>query len=112
MLSTDIERARHILIECEFITEFTNKSSFQLFIVDELAKRAISRSLEIIGEASKRLSLDFKESIPDLNWRKIAGTRDKLIHNYEGVDYELIWNILIVEIPKLEKELRIIDELN
>ncbi len=54
MLLTDVERARHILVECEFLSEYAHKSTFQLFICDEFAKRAVSRSLEIIGEASKR----------------------------------------------------------
>lgn len=112
MLLTDIERARHILVECEFLSEYAHKSTFQLFVSDEFAKRAVARSLEIIGEASKRLSVEFKEICSDINWRKIAGTRDKLIHNYEGVDFELIWNILINEIPKLIESLRKIDELH
>lgn len=58
-----------------------------MFIEDELIKRAFLRSLEIIGEAVKKIPEDVKIKIPDIEWKKISGLRDILIHHYFGVDY-------------------------
>lgn len=64
-----------------------------MFINDAVLKRAFSRSIEIIGEAAKKLSLDFKNLHSQINWRAISGMRDKLIHEYFGVDYVIVWDV-------------------
>jgi uncharacterized protein with HEPN domain len=71
------------------------------FLDDETLKRAFVRSLEIIGEAVKQIPEVFRLRYPEVEWRKMAGTRDRLIHNYLGVDYELVWDIVAKKIPKL-----------
>jgi len=73
---------------------------------DEVLQRACVRSLEVIGEAVKNLSEDFKIKEPDLEWRKIAGFRDKLIHYYFGVDWDIVWDVIRNKIPPLEKEIK------
>ena len=60
---------------------------------DPVLKRAFSRSIEIIGEAAKKLSPEFKSGNPEINWRAISGMRDKLIHEYFGVDYMIVWDV-------------------
>jgi len=65
--------------------------------------------LEIIGEATKKLSNDFKNEHSQLEWKKIAGTRDKLIHDYYGIDYDIVWDILTSKIIELHNFL---SELN
>ncbi len=70
---------------------------------DERLKRAFIRSLEIIGEASKKISLSVKERYPDVKWKEVAGMRDKLIHEYFGVDYIVIWQTVKRDIPNLKK---------
>jgi uncharacterized protein with HEPN domain len=75
------------------------------FLKDEVLKRAFVRSLEIIGEAVRNLPSDLKQSYPQINWRAIAGTRDKLIHNYFGVDYDIVWDIVTNKIPSLKIEI-------
>lgn len=63
------------------------------------------RSLEIIGEAAKNLSLDFKSEHNDIDWKSMAGMRDRLIHGYFGVDYQIVWDVIQTEIPKLKSKI-------
>jgi uncharacterized protein with HEPN domain len=72
---------------------------------DEVLCRASIRSLEIIGEATKKLSDTFKKQHPKIEWKKIAGTRDKLIHDYYGIDYDIIWDIISSKIKELNQYL-------
>ena len=74
------------------------------FLHDEILKRAFSRSLEIIGEAVKKLSDEFKRSHTDVDWKKIAGMRDRIIHDYLGVDYDLVWDVVRNKIPELKSQ--------
>jgi len=98
----------HILQECEFISNQSQKLDFESFIKDPLAIRAFVRSLEIIGEAVKNLPDEFKNKHAQIPWKKIAGMRDKLIHGYFGVDYRIVWKTIQKEIPELKKEIDLI----
>ena len=69
---------------------------------------ATIRQLEIIGEATKRLSEEMRSAHPHIPWRRIAGLRDVLIHDYMGVDLNVVWNIIQGRIPELEDEIRAI----
>lgn len=69
--------------------------------MDEVLCRASIRILEIIGEATKKLSTEFKSEHSQIEWKKIAGTRDKLIHDYYGIDYDIVWDILTSKIKEL-----------
>ena len=64
------------------------------------------RSLEIIGEAVKNLPDDFKLAHPQIEWRKIAAIRDRLIHGYFSVDFEIVWDVVVNKIPALDKEIK------
>ena len=96
----------HICDEIQFLDTALDGVSFSLFCDNPMLKHAVERSLEIIGEASKKLSPSFKEVYASIEWRAVAGTRDKLIHDYMGVDYELVWDILITKIPELKQVIR------
>jgi uncharacterized protein with HEPN domain len=61
--------------------------------------RAFVRSIEIIGEATKKIPSEFKEKYAHLEWRAMAGMRDKLIHDYLGMDYDIVWDVVIDKIP-------------
>ncbi len=68
--------------------------------------RAVVRSIEIIGEAFKKIDDEFKSTHNHIEWKKIAGTRDKLIHDYFGIDYDIVWDIIENKIPDLDHFLK------
>ena len=86
MRPSAIEFVLHIQEETEFcLIQLTGKS-IDVFVDDGILNRAIVRSLEIIGEASKHLPVDFKNKYPLIEWKMMAGMRDRLIHHYFGID--------------------------
>lgn len=96
---------KHILDEINFILSKTENLSQESFNNDEVLKRAVIRSREIIGEACKKLPEEFRAKYPHVDWKEIAGTRDKLIHNYFGVDYDIVWDIIQNELPELNSDI-------
>lgn len=105
-----LEFIRHIHDETSFCLTRTASISYEIFIEDELLRRAIIRSLEIIGEASTNISPDFKSKYPLVAWKDMAGMRDRLIHHYFGVDYETVWRTLQEDIHLLNEWMKIIIE--
>lgn len=95
---------QHILDAVSGIEEYIKGKTFDDFANDRLLQDGVVRKLEIIGEASKRLSEEFKKKI-NLPWKKITGTRDKLIHDYFKVDLEAVWKTISEDISQLRKEL-------
>lgn len=95
----------HILQECEFLLENSEKLTFEEFIEDNVLMRAFVRSLEVIGEATKYLPEEFRKKYSHIPWREIAGMRDKLIHEYFGVSYTIIWETVEKDIPKLKNQI-------
>jgi len=102
MLPSNLELLRHISDEVDFILQSTNNKTKSEVINDAILSRAVIRSLEIIGEAAKKLDDEFKVTHSHIEWKKIAGTRDKLIHEYFGVDYDIVWNIIETKLPELK----------
>ena len=80
--------------------------NFEDFSNNELIQDGVIRNLEIIGEAVKNLPEDIKKDYPEVEWRKIAGLRDILIHAYFGVDLEVIWDIVKNKVPELKEMVR------
>lgn len=106
MSLSHLDFLKHIADEIEFILENTkNKNQSQIFD-DAVLSRAIIRSLEIIGEAAKKIHPDFKSKYPEVEWKNMAGTRDKLIHDYFGVDYDIVWDIIVNELPELKFQIQ------
>ncbi|MEW6381836.1 MAG: HepT-like ribonuclease domain-containing protein [bacterium] len=103
---------KHILDETKFLLHETSGFTYEDFISHELLKRGCTRSLEIIGEAVKSLSHDFKKRYTDIQWKKIAGMRDKIIHYYFGVNWDIVWDAIQDKIPELKEKIeKIIEEL-
>ncbi len=98
----------HIKEECEFLLKATAGKTYPDVFEDETLKRAVIRSIEIIGEATKKVDTDFKALHPHVEWKRMAGSRDIMIHDYFGIDYDIVWNIIEEKIPEL---LHQIDEL-
>lgn len=102
MSLSNIDLLKHIYDEVNFVLRVTNGKTEDTVINDEILCRAVVRSIEIIGEASKKLDDEFKFTHSQIEWKKMAGTRDRLIHDYFGVDYEIIWDIIVSKLPELQ----------
>ena len=96
---------KHMIQNIENIELFSAKITKEDFLKDKLKQYAIVRAIEIIGEAAKNLPQPFKNSHPQVNWKDIIGTRDRIIHHYFGVDLDIVWEIIIKYIPDLKKKL-------
>lgn len=110
MSKEPIDFLRHIVDECTFLLSQNEYLSKDDFIDDETLKRAVVRSLEIIGEATKKIPADFKVKWSAIQWKNMAGMRDRLIHDYMGVNYSIVWDVFKNKIPELHKQ--IIEVLN
>lgn len=103
-----LDYLRHILDEVEYLSSSSKDLTKSDFVADETAKRAFARSLEIIGEASKNVPAEMRQRYPDVEWRAMAGMRDVVSHHYFGVDYDIIWDVVVNKIPDLQNQIRVI----
>ena len=87
------------------IEEFVKDMDFNYFIQDDKTASAVVRKIEIIGEATKQLPKEVRDRFPEIPWTSMAKTRDKIIHFYHGVDYEVVWQIIKRDLPLLKKRL-------
>lgn len=98
----------HILQAIVSILDYTRGMNDQDFYNNRLVVDAVIRNFEIIGEATKRVSLELRKANPEIPWVKMAGLRDKLIHDYIKVDLQLVWDVVIDVLPVQKKEIEII----
>lgn len=99
------EYLRHILHEADYLLATTKGLTFDAFLADETLCRAFVRSIEVIGEAAKKVPDDYRAKHPDIEWRAMAGMRDRLIHDYFAVDYEIVWDVVQNHIPELRSQI-------
>lgn len=113
MSKEPIEYLKHIKDECLYILSVSGDNlSKEAFLQDETLKRAVVRSLEIIGEATKKIPADFKVKWDLINWKNMAGMRDRLIHDYMGVNYMIVWDVVKNKIPNLYVQInQVIEEV-
>lgn len=110
MSKEPIEFLKHIADECTYLLSVNKELSKDDFLDDETLKRAVVRSLEIIGEATKKIPADFKVKWSSIQWKNMAGMRDRLIHDYIGVNYSIVWDVFYNKIPELNNQIQ--DVLN
>jgi len=102
MSKEPIEYLKHIRDESSYLLSvITADKTKDEFLADETLKRAVIRSLEIIGEATKKIPADFKVKWDTIKWKNMAGMRDRLIHDYMGVNYSIVWDVVKNKIPEL-----------
>jgi uncharacterized protein with HEPN domain len=85
--------------------------SYDEFLLDTRTQDAVVRTLEILGEAAKRLSPQLRDRYPAVPWKRMAGLRDKLIHDYFGVNLDIVWEIVTLELPGVSVQVeRVMEE--
>ena len=100
-MSRDEAYVLDILKAARLAIEFKGTADIIAFLADAKTQSAVLHQLLVIGEAVKRLSPEFRAAHPEVPWKLIAGTRDKLIHSYEGVDLEQVWGMVTSDLPGL-----------
>ena len=83
------------------VQEYTKEQSWEQFCADDKTQDAVIRNLEVLGEAAKRISPQFRKRFSQIPWTEMAGTRDRLIHHYFGINRETVWQIIQHELPAL-----------
>lgn len=92
------------------LEDFTRSMKFEDFVDDRKTVNAVVRSLEVIGEAAKKIPGNVREKYPGIPWKRMAGMRDKLIHEYFGIDLEIVWEVVTNEIPPLKPLIQKVSE--
>ena len=100
----------HIKLACEQIIKYKNQIDKAKFLIDRLYQDGIIREIGIIGEAASKISLEFRKKYNEIEWQDIIGMRNKVIHEYFGMNLEIIWKTANSDILKLLKEIKIIIE--
>jgi uncharacterized protein with HEPN domain len=88
------------------INAYKDNMDYKEFLGDIKTQDAVIRNLEIIGEAAKNISETLKKKYPQVPWKDMARFRDKVIHFYFGVNYDIVWNVAINELPKVFREIK------
>lgn len=105
-MKNDSVYLEHIFEAMHKIAVYLSNTSQSQFIADEEKQDAVIRKIEIIGEATKKLSANLRNQYPHIPWKAIAGMRDKLIHDYFDVNPETVWDTAVIDIPELLPQIK------
>jgi uncharacterized protein with HEPN domain len=108
-MKSDKAYIQHMLSCIERVLKFTKDLAYEDFANNELVQDAVIRNIEVIGEASKHVSNHLKQTYYEIPWKEISGMRNKLIHDYMGVDIEVVWKTVKTDLIQLRKMLRKIE---
>lgn len=109
----DRQRLLHILESIVEIEQYTSEANFQAFLENSMMRFACVKQMEIIGEAANYITDETKSKFSDIQWRQIIGLRHILVHEYFGIDNNLIWQIIANDIPQLKKSIqKVLDSLS
>jgi uncharacterized protein with HEPN domain len=111
-MKDDLVFIEHILLCIDKIQEYTKNLNSQEFNKNELIQDAVIRNIEIIGESTKKISKDLKSQYPEIPWKEMSGMRDKLIHDYFGIDVDVVWKTVNEDIPYLKSLIENIDKIS
>jgi uncharacterized protein with HEPN domain len=100
------EYLQHILDEIEYLSRTAKNTDKDAFLNDETLQRSFVRSIEIIGEAVKQIPDSTRQQYPQIEWRSKYGMRDRLIHSYFGVDYEIVWDVAANKAAQLAPDIQ------
>ena len=100
------EYLRHILAEADYLATASVGLTRETFQHDDTLQRAFVRSLGIVGEAAKKVPPEMRTQYPEVEWKAMAGLRDRLVHDYFGVDYDIVWDVIENKIPVLRSHVR------
>jgi uncharacterized protein with HEPN domain len=101
---------KHILDAMNLIDEYLRDIGYNDFMSRHMVQDAVIRQIEIIGEAAKNLSIPMRDKYPNIPWKKMAGMRDKLVHQYFGVDLDAVWETATKDISELRQKIEKIIE--
>ena len=98
----------HILDECVFLINHIKPLGYEDFSNSDISKRAAVKSIEIIGEAAKRISLETRTNSNHVEWTELSKMRDILVHQYFGIDYEIVWDVISHKISALKNKIELL----
>ena len=105
-------RLQHMLDACDALMEFVSGRKEEDLLTDKMLLAAVSRQIEIIGEAASMLTIELRAQHPNVPWKQIIGMRHKIIHEYFAVQTETVWDVTQNDVPVLREQLAaIIDQL-
>lgn len=104
MSRSGVEYLRHIQEEITYLLTTVKPLGREGFLADETLKRAAVRSLSVMGEAAKKVPEEITSAFEGVPWSRMAAMRDKLVHDYFGVDYEIVWDVIANELPQLNQQ--------
>jgi len=108
----DLEYLYDIKESIELILEYVKDTSQNEFKNNQEKQDAVVNRMNVIGEATKNLSQEIRDNYPDIPWKRMAGMRDVLIHQYHGIDLEVVWQTINQELPEVGQRIgQIIEEL-
>lgn len=111
MSSRDDASALDMLIAARRILQFVGDMDFEQLMADDLTRDAVLWELAVLGGATKRISQGYREAHPEIEWRSISGTRDRITHGYDTIDYDIVWAVIKTHVPSLAETLeRILPE--